>query len=95
MLHIKPNNDFSVSPGWLEAANLLSGQSVSRMAILILSLAQESGKRSVLIRPSSIYQFNLKRITAYKALNKLEEAGLIQLYRQRRLPPCATILDIQ
>jgi len=95
MLRIETYQDFKILPGWLETAAGLQGRSVSRMALLILGLSQKAGKRSVVIRRSNLEEINFNRITAYKALNKLDKAGLIRVHRRRRNPPWVEILDHQ
>ncbi len=93
MLQIKSNQDFQIAPGWIEKAIDLPGNSVSRMAIIVLRLAQAHGKRTAVIRQSELDKVGFNRISAYKALNQLRDAGLIHLFRQRRNPPIVVLRD--
>ena len=51
----------------------------------------ESTRRS--IRQSELDKIGFNRISAYKALNQLRDAGLIRLHRRRRNSPIVQILD--
>ena len=93
MLQIKSHQDFQITPGWLEKAIDLPGNSVSRMAIVVLQTAQARGKKAAVIRQSELDKIGFNRISAYKALNQLRDAGLIRLHRRRRNSPIVQILD--
>ena len=93
MLQIKSHRDFQIAPGWLETAIELPGNSVSRMAVIVLRIAQTQGKKKVYIRRSELDQVGFNRFSAYKALIQLRDAGLIRLVTQRRNAPFVQILD--
>lgn len=75
-----------VSLDWLLRSAKLPGKTIV-VAIALLFLRGRSGFAQVALRAKLICRMGLSRQTAYRALQHLEDAGLISVNRQRGRAP--------
>jgi hypothetical protein len=76
---------------WVEAAARLPGKSL-QVAIAIWFVARESNS-AIPLSNVLAYRFGLDRNSKYRALEWLQEAGLIAVERRVGKAPLVTILD--
>lgn len=79
---------------WLSAAGRLSGKALA-VGIVAWHLAGLTNKRTVKWRSKKAKQMGIERHAAYRALEALENAGLIKVKRHLGRTPIITILDIE
>jgi hypothetical protein len=76
---------------WLSAAARLPGRALHvALAIAYLDGFEEAG--TVKLKPSVCTELGINRHAAYRALDHLEEAGLIKVQRKKGSAPVVTIL---
>jgi hypothetical protein len=77
---------------WLTAAARLPGSALHvAVAIHFLNGFQQTG--TVKLSPSVLRELGLKRHAGYRAVEALEEAGLISAIRRKGCSPIITVLD--
>jgi hypothetical protein len=75
---------------WLSAAARLPGRALHvALAVAHLDGFEEAG--TVKLKPSVCTELGIKRHAAYRALDHLEEAGLVKVERKRGAAPVVTI----
>lgn len=93
MLNVKSKAEFHVHPDWLAAAVNLSGGATAKLAVLILSIGQQQGRRSIELKQPRLEEAGIERTTAYRALKVLGDAGLIRIRQYERSSPNIEIVD--
>jgi hypothetical protein len=78
---------------WLSLASQLPGRGVLAMAVVILQLAVRIQRDDyVLLLPKTLQRTGLSRSSSYRALESLQQAGLINIRRNHGDSPLVTIL---
>lgn len=76
---------------WLQEAALLSGRALhAGVALWFLDGFEQTG--TVKAKPSVLQDFGLDRHASYRALHKLEKAGLVSVVRKKGAAPLVTLL---
>ena len=84
-------NFFGMPEYWVSGASCLPGKSW-HVACAIWVSAKMSKKSSIKLSPSLLARFSVDRYSGYRALRKLEEAGLVVVDRHRGRAPQVTIV---
>ena len=78
---------------WLEQAAQLPGKGPLVTALMILAQSRELDRRQhILLTPRTLQEYGMNRVTAYRSLSLLEQAGLIRVQRRRGISPLVSIL---
>jgi hypothetical protein len=78
---------------WLQAAGRLSGKAL-HVALAIWFVRGCEGASEVPVRPSILAGFGVSRFAGYRALNALEDAGLVRVDRRRGRAARVTLLGV-
>jgi len=80
---------------WLEQAACLPGRGPLVTAVAILAQSRNQDRRHhILVLPSRLAAYGLSRATMYRSLVALEDAGLIEVRRNRGSSPLVSILPV-
>lgn len=77
---------------WLTKAVSIRGKALAVSLVLWREVGCQKSN-TVKLKPSALKAFGVSRTTAYVALTRLEQAGLISVERHRGRAPRVTILD--
>ena len=80
---------------WLQRSAKLSGKGPIQTALMVLRTGCEQDRRQhILLTPRTLQEYGMNRVTAYRSLSLLEQAGLIRVQRRRGISPLVSILDL-
>ena len=91
----KPGEKFLKGPiplVWLEAAAKLPGKAL-HVGIEIWFWAGIKGPEGIKLSTASLIKFGVERHSAYRAVNALENAGLISVIRHKGRKPIVSLID--
>lgn len=79
---------------FLKSASILPGKGPLSTMIMLLTLGERLCRTDhLLLLPRTLREFSLSRTTAYRALELLEQAGLVTVKRQKGLSPMVTLIQ--
>jgi hypothetical protein len=76
---------------WVTQAAALPGSALAAALAIWFKAGCEKSHRNLSICPTLLGRFRVKRVSGYRALNSLEEAGLVSIVRRRGACPLVTI----
>ncbi|TWU33434.1 hypothetical protein Q31b_57510 [Novipirellula aureliae] len=80
---------------WLSKAANLKGKSSVRVTLMLLKLALRVGRhQNLLISRSLLECESINRVTAYQALEDLQQAGLVEVQRRPSRAPLVAIVGV-